>query len=940
MFKSKRISAINYLNSQRLLVASSLLILAFIILSILPVTHKSDLASTIFTLPRITRAAAQSCISSGDPDDIVDALIGSDEAILCPNTTFNLTYPIIMSAGQKIYTQGNPTDYTRALLKIVNDSYSDPLDTSPVTRKLTTAIWARKRVGEGGNPSFDDIEIHHIRIDGNRPGLGLVTDQEGGAELIGMGGNSEGQKIHHVKAYEPRGWTIIHAFGGDGCTDVTVEYNEIGPAGHSEGSWADGISFACPNSSVRYNTITDATGGSLVIFGAADSTISDNIIEAKNRTVLGGIGMVDTGCGAPHPTDISGCTPSFNYSGLTVSNNIIRAAGAQIRVAMPVGSRLHHCGGGNISSATISNNVLQGAYMGYGIAASGATFSTVSGNSSTAAHNGLPTIGCTGATTNQLSYNPSGLTGDAPAAFQANTSTTSGFTSPPFQNAGLTSRVTGLEPPSTWRMWAHIPGDGTSSRPPDTTLDSSGGLHLAVLGGGNTIYTSKPNYSTYTSGWQGIPSATPTPAPSPAPSPWTPSRPAIVTDGNGDLRVYVSYLGSSDNIYRNIGSWNSGSSTYSWNGWQKVNGGGTTLNPPEAVFFDSKVYLLVRGTDDKIYARDDTNTGQTHSWGELAGSGLTSSSPAAAASSNKLYVAVRGTNNKAYVNTFTGTMATSSGWTTYDGDTTSEPGIAVDSNGDVSLFITQGADNRIYEGTITTSTSAWSGWAVLTPEMVSPYGIGAIKDSSGIRLFTSGFTNQLWSIPLGEPFTDVDKTNPYYQDIMRIRQLRVTIGCTSTQYCPDSYVTREQMAAFIMRALGEVNPPAPPSQRFTDVHSDNVFYAFIDRLAVLGITTGCNPPSLTQYCPGDNVTHAQMAVFMSRAKGFFNPDLSTVQHFDDVPIGSMGVGQHWAFRWIEHYGYIRQVWTGGDGCDEGSFCPESYVTRQQMARILVNNFGL
>jgi hypothetical protein len=70
------------------------------------------------------------------------------------------------------------------------------------------------------------------------------------------------------------------------------------------------------------------------------------------------------------------------------------------------------------------------------------------------------------------------------------------------------------------------------------------------------------------------------------------------------------------------------------------------------------------------------------------------------------------------------------------------------------------------------------------------------------------------------------------------------------------------MSAFLVRALGEFTPPLPPSQRFTDVAPSNPFYNFIDRLAVLNITTGCG---VNTYCPSQVVTREQMAAFLVRA---------------------------------------------------------------------------
>jgi hypothetical protein len=50
-------------------------------------------------------------------------------------------------------------------------------------------------------------------------------------------------------------------------------------------------------------------------------------------------------------------------------------------------------------------------------------------------------------------------------------------------------------------------------------------------------------------------------------------------------------------------------------------------------------------------------------------------------------------------------------------------------------------------------------------------------------------------------FTDVPGTHPFFNFIQKMRELGVTSGCTATTYCPDNAVTREQMAAFVVRAF-------------------------------------------------------------------------------------------------------------------------------------------
>ncbi|MCP3996000.1 MAG: hypothetical protein GY722_13200, partial [bacterium] len=45
----------------------------------------------------------------------------------------------------------------------------------------------------------------------------------------------------------------------------------------------------------------------------------------------------------------------------------------------------------------------------------------------------------------------------------------------------------------------------------------------------------------------------------------------------------------------------------------------------------------------------------------------------------------------------------------------------------------------------------------------------------------------------------------------------------------------------------------------------SIFEGAIDRLAASGITSGCNPPTNSNFCPHNNVTRGQMASFLSRA---------------------------------------------------------------------------
>src|SRR5207302_770857 len=85
-----------------------------------------------------------------------------------------------------------------------------------------------------------------------------------------------------------------------------------------------------------------------------------------------------------------------------------------------------------------------------------------------------------------------------------------------------------------------------------------------------------------------------------------------------------------------------------------------------------------------------------------------------------------------------------------------------------------------------------------------------------------------------------------------------TNGGGGGNYCPDAAVTREQMAIFIERSLGEFNPPTPTTQRFNDVPPERASYAFIADFAARGITAGCGQGN---FCPDQEVTRGPMAAF-------------------------------------------------------------------------------
>ncbi|SCV71131.1 BQ2448_2719 [Microbotryum intermedium] len=321
------------------------------------------------------RALATSCVESSANDTYISSVDQGLQFVsafsfswpikveaLCPGARILTTYAVLLyAANQTLTTLGNPTGDTRATL--VN--------------------------------FMNSVSIQHIQVDDARPALGIYP---GGAALIEMGGNSRGQLIHHVHAYEPRAWSVFHSQEGlywpqDGytfyCEGMQVHDNQFGPSGHAPsgasqfkrdntgtytpGQWADGSSMACGVSNIYNNVVTDATDGAIVLFGAQGSVVQNNQIISNQRQLLGRINMVDY-------------TSLGNFSGVVVRNNIITSKASLIKVGIAMGTMVWGTDNRTVArtfGGTVENNVfLSGAsgYFGYAIAVAGHANAVVSGN--------------------------------------------------------------------------------------------------------------------------------------------------------------------------------------------------------------------------------------------------------------------------------------------------------------------------------------------------------------------------------------------------------------------------------------------------------------------------------------------------------------------------------------------------------------------------------
>ncbi len=119
-------------------------------------------------------------------------------------------------------------------------------------------------------------------------------------------------------------------------------------------------------------------------------------------------------------------------------------------------------------------------------------------------------------------------------------------------------------------------------------------------------------------------------------------------------------------------------------------------------------------------------------------------------------------------------------------------------------------------------------------------------------------------VATGTMFADVPASYWAASWIEQLAKEGITAGCGGGKFCPETVVTRDQMAVFLLRAEHSSSyvPPSATGAMFADVPASFWAAAWIEQLAREGITGGCGNGN---YCPAASVNRAQMAVFLVRA---------------------------------------------------------------------------
>jgi hypothetical protein len=213
-------------------------------------------------------------------------------------------------------------------------------------------------------------------------------------------------------------------------------------------------------------------------------------------------------------------------------------------------------------------------------------------------------------------------------------------------------------------------------------------------------------------------------------------------------------------------------------------------------------------------------------------------------------------------------------------------------------------------------------------------GLGTLLGGNGTGNgnFASGET---YTISRISTFSDVATTHTYWQEIEILYANGYTAGCSTSplNFCPNIIMNRAQAAVFMLRGnFGSGYVPVTPTHFFKD-NWLSVPWAegWAESMYLEGLTAGCSPSPL-KFCPTDQLTNVQAAVFGLRLKyGMaYTPPAPTGTVFADLTDVNF-----WGTGWAEQAyadGLIPACGTSGG---KPMFCPNNLVSRSFGAYIIV-----
>lgn len=171
-------------------------------------------------------------------------------------------------------------------------------------------------------------------------------------------------------------------------------------------------------------------------------------------------------------------------------------------------------------------------------------------------------------------------------------------------------------------------------------------------------------------------------------------------------------------------------------------------------------------------------------------------------------------------------------------------------------------------------------------------------------------------------FTDVPPTHTFYEHITFIAGEGFVQGYPDGTFRPNTALTRGQFAVIVYNSSYTDDYTPPKRSPFKDVPTSHSFYKHIAYLNDAGVIDGFSDGTFRPNAP---LTRGQLAVILYNPNGGPAPSRPT---FSDVP------------RSHTFYRHVEQLVDRGvvNGYPDGTFRPNTALTRGQLAVIVFNSF--
>jgi secreted trypsin-like serine protease len=176
-------------------------------------------------------------------------------------------------------------------------------------------------------------------------------------------------------------------------------------------------------------------------------------------------------------------------------------------------------------------------------------------------------------------------------------------------------------------------------------------------------------------------------------------------------------------------------------------------------------------------------------------------------------------------------------------------------------------------------------------------------------------------------FPDVPDNNTFKETIYALAGDGVVKGFPDGLFRPEQNVTRGELAKFVVNGFG-ISPTSviiPESGYFSDVPQNYVFSSYINTLKSEGIISGFEDGT---FRPEQNVTRGELAKFIAKAGNYELNTYGNTPSFSDVDSSNTFYS---LINTLKGYGVIN-------GFEDGTFKPDTPVTRGELAKFIVNGF--